>query len=43
MKYWFEPRFEDKKKLEDGSAILDSEELNALSSWELVETGLYAA
>ncbi len=42
MKYWFEPRFEDKAKPEENDAVQDSEE-NALASWEVSGTGMYAA
>jgi hypothetical protein len=43
MKYWFEPRFEDKAKPKENNDVRDSEELNALATWEVSETGMYAA
>jgi len=44
MKYWFEPRFEDRTRFDDNKGtVWDSENLNELASWEVTETGTYAA
>jgi len=44
MKYWFEPKFESRKKSDDNKAtVWDTENLNELSSWDIAETGQYAS